>query len=75
MSSHRVLVGEDELATIKAPALVVAGEDDTIAGAVEPLVDAIPGAEGVVLPGRDHMKAVGDKTYKLSVLDFLDRRP
>jgi len=75
MSSHRVLISEEDLATIKAPALVIAGEDDTIAGPVEPLVDAIPGAEGVVLPGRDHMKAVGDKTYKLSVLDFLDRRP
>jgi pimeloyl-ACP methyl ester carboxylesterase len=74
MSSHRVLISEEDLATIKAPALVIAGEDDTIAGPVEPLVDAIPGAEGVVLPGRDHMKAVGDKTYKLSVLDFLDRR-
>ena len=75
MSSHRVLVGADELATIKAPTLVVVGEDDTLAGPVEPLVEAMLGAEGVVLPGRDHMKAVGDKTYKLSVLDFLDRRP
>jgi hypothetical protein len=37
-------------------------------------VDAIPFAEGIVLPGKDHMKAIGDKTYKLSVLDFLDRR-
>lgn len=75
MSSHRVLVSSDELATIKAPALIVAGDEDTIAGPVATLVDAIPGAEGVVLPGRDHMKAVGDRTFKLSVLDFLDRRP
>ena len=75
MSSHRVLVGEDELGQIKAPTLVVAGSEDEIAGKVSVLVDAIPGAEGVTLPGKDHMKAVGDKTYKLSVLDFLDRRP
>jgi pimeloyl-ACP methyl ester carboxylesterase len=65
----------EDLGKINAPTLVVAGEDDEIAGSVSTLVDAIPGAEGVVLPGRDHMKAVGDKTYKLSVLDFLDRRP
>lgn len=75
MSSHRVLVSEEELRTIKAPTLVVAGSDDEIAGKVSTLVDAIPGAEGVVLEDKDHMKAVGDRGYKLSVLDFLDRRP
>lgn len=75
ISSHREIVTVEDLGKINAPALVVAGEDDEIAGSVSTLVDAIPGAEGVVLPGRDHMKAVGDKTYKLSVLDFLDRRP
>lgn len=73
--THREVVTEPDLATITAPTLVVAGEDDDIAGPVRVLVDAIPGSEGVVLPGRDHMKAVGDKTYKLAVLDFLDRRP
>ena len=75
MSSHRILVSEEDLGKISTPTLVVAGEDDDIAGSVGSLVDVIPYAEGVVLPGRDHMKAVGDKTYKLSVLDFLDRRP
>ena len=34
-----------------------------------------PGAEGLSLKGRDHMKAVGDREFKLAVLDFLDRRP
>jgi pimeloyl-ACP methyl ester carboxylesterase len=75
ISSHREIVTTEDLDKINVPALVVAGEDDEIAGSVSTLVDAIPGSEGVVLPGRDHMKAVGDKTYKLSVLDFLDRRP
>lgn len=74
MSSHRVLVSEEELGKITAPTLVVVGDEDDIAGSVGALVDAIPFAEGIVLPGKDHMKAVGDKTYKLSVLDFLDRR-
>ena len=34
------------------------------------LVEAIPGAEGLSLKGRDHMKAVGDREFKLAVLDF-----
>ena len=75
MASQRTLISEDELAQIKVPTLVVAGDEDELAGSVNTLVDAIPFAEGIVLPGKDHMKAVGDKTYKLSVLDFLDRRP
>ncbi len=74
MSSHRIKVGKEELKKITVPTLVVAGEEDDIAGSVGTLVDAIPFAEGLVLPGKDHMKAVGDKAYKLSVLDFLDRR-
>ena len=51
--------------------LVVAGERDDIAGPVEPLVEAIPGAKGVVLPSRNHMNAVGDRQYKTAVLEFL----
>jgi hypothetical protein len=31
----------------------------------------IPGARGVELAGRDHMKAVGDKGFKTAVLEFL----
>ena len=53
------------------PVLVVAGENDDIAGDVATLVQAIPGAEGVVLPGRNHMNAVGDKGYKEAVVRFL----
>ena len=50
---------------------MVAGEVDEVAGSVQPLVDLIPGARGVVLPGRNHMNAVGDKGYKDAVLAFL----
>ena len=60
-----------ELATIRAPVLVVAGENDALAGPVGPLVAAIPGARGVTLPGCDHMRAVGDPAYKRAVAEFL----
>lgn len=75
MSSQRILVSEDELTGIRLPTLIVVGGDDEIAGSAGPLQAAIAGSEAVTLPGRDHMKAVGDKTFKLTVLDFLDRRP
>ena len=69
--SSRVKIKAEALAAIKVPVLVVAGEADDVAGAVQPLVDMIPSAKGVVLPGRNHMNTVGDKGYKLAVLGFL----
>ncbi len=64
-----------DLARINVPVLVVTGTDDAIAGAAQPLADAIPGAEALDLPGRDHMKAVGDRGFKEGALAFLRRRP
>jgi hypothetical protein len=54
--------------------LVAVGSDDVIGGSAVALADIIPGAEALVLEGRDHMKAVGDRHYKEGVLAFLDRR-
>jgi len=71
MRSSRVKIGEEALRQLRMPVLVVAGEKDDVAGRVQPLVDLIPGAKGVVLPGRNHMNAVGDRGYKQAVLDFL----
>ena len=65
---HKITM--DDLATIAAPVLVVAGDADTVAGPIAPVVDAIPGAQGVELPGKDHMRAVGDADYKAAVLAF-----
>lgn len=71
MGSSRQKISPTDLARIRAPVLVVAGEIDEIAGPVEPLVAAIPNARGLTLPRRDHMKAVGDRTYKRAVVEFL----
>jgi pimeloyl-ACP methyl ester carboxylesterase len=71
MRGQRQSVSTEALARIACPVLVVAGEDDTIAGAVEPLVAAIADARGLTLPGRDHMKAVGDRRFKHEVVSFL----
>ncbi len=74
MRSSRVRIKPEALGQIVVPVLVVAGEVDDVAGAVQPLVDLIPGAKGVTLPGRNHMNAVGDKGYKRAVLEFLSGR-
>jgi pimeloyl-ACP methyl ester carboxylesterase len=70
MRSERQRISAVELGQIKVPVLVVAGEVDEIAGRVQPLVDAIPGAKGVVLPRRNHMNAVGDRQHKEAVIKF-----
>ncbi len=64
-----------ELSTLNAPVLVAVGTDDAIAGPARPLADAIPGARALDIPGRDHMKAVGDIAFKEGVLEFLKGRP
>jgi pimeloyl-ACP methyl ester carboxylesterase len=69
--SSREKITVEELATIRVPVLVVAGEKDEVSGDVDTLVKAIPGAVGVTLPNRNHMNAVGDRGYKDAVLAFL----
>ena len=46
---------------------------DVIGGVGERACRAHPGARAVELPGRDHMKAVGDKGFKEAVLSFSPR--
>ena len=73
ITSARQAITAEELAAIRVPVLVAVGSEDTIAGSAEGLAALIPGAEGFVIPGRDHMKAVGDRRHKAAVLDFLSR--
>jgi pimeloyl-ACP methyl ester carboxylesterase len=69
--SSREKITLEDLRSITVPVLVVAGDKDDVAGDVQTLVAAIPGAKGVELPGRNHMNAVGDRGYKDAVLKFL----
>jgi len=63
-----------QVAGIHAPVLVAVGTKDDVAGSARDLAALIPGAQAFDIPGRDHMLAVGDKTFKQSVLDFLAQR-
>jgi hypothetical protein len=60
---------------IRVPMLVAVGSEDDIAGSAEELAAVVPGAQALVIAGRDHMRAVGDKVYKAGVLKFLEERP
>lgn len=71
--SARAPITAEAVASITAPVLVAVGENDVIGGSAAELAALIPGAETFIIEGREHMKAVGDRTFKTAVLDFLSR--
>jgi pimeloyl-ACP methyl ester carboxylesterase len=71
----RQALTEEQVRTIAMPVLVAVGTADDIAGAAGPLAALLPRGEVLDIPGRDHNLAVGDRTHKQGVLDFLQRRP
>ena len=71
MRSSRRKISAEDFARITCPTLIVVGEKDDIAGPIEPILAAIPGSKSAILPGRNHMNAVGDRGYKDAALAFL----
>ena len=71
--SRRTLTLE-EARRINQQTLVAVGERDTLAGDPSKLVALLPRAQALMIPGRDHNLAVGDKAFKAGVHDFLARR-
>jgi len=57
------------------PMLIAVGTDDVVAGSAQELAAVLPGAEVLDIPGRDHMRAVGDPVHKKGVLAFLTAHP
>ena len=74
LRGSRGLMTTEEASHIKVPVLIAVGTTDEVAGSAHALGDIIPGSEVLDIPGRDHMRAVGDKVYKSGVADFLSRR-
>jgi pimeloyl-ACP methyl ester carboxylesterase len=64
-----------DVRALRIPALVAVGEKDQIAGSAESLAEILPAGEALEIPGRDHMRSVGDTVFKAGVLSFLARRP
>ena len=69
--SARTPITKEMLATLVCPVLVAVGADDVVGGSAEDLAALIPGGRAFTIPGRDHMKAVGDKAHKEAVVSFL----
>ena len=63
-----------EIGEIAAPTLVAVGTADAVAGDAHALAALFPNGAALDIPGRDHNRAVGDRTYKDGVLAFLNER-
>ncbi|MBI3700112.1 MAG: alpha/beta hydrolase [Afipia sp.] len=75
MRGSRRLMTREEAASIKVPTLIAVGTTDDVAGSGPELGQIISGSQVLDIPGRDHMRAVGDRVYKEGVLEFLTKRP
>ncbi|CAN5285592.1 alpha/beta hydrolase [soil metagenome] len=69
----RQTLSVEDVGRIAVPTLVSVGTKDDVAGSGPQLAALIPGAEAFAIEGRDHNLAVGDKSHKQAVLDFLSR--
>jgi pimeloyl-ACP methyl ester carboxylesterase len=74
LRGSRGLMTQEEAEGISVPVLIAVGTSDEVAGSAHELGQIIAGSEVLDIPGRDHMRAVGDKVYKTGVEDFLSRR-
>ena len=74
LRGSRGLMTKEEAEGISVPVLIAVGTSDEVAGSAHELGQIIAGSEVLDIPGRDHMRAVGDKVYKTGVEDFLSRR-
>jgi len=74
LRGSRQILSRAEVGHISVPVLVAAGSKDLIAGSPDELAAHIPGARALVIPGRDHMLAVGDRVFKTGVVEFLKER-
>jgi pimeloyl-ACP methyl ester carboxylesterase len=72
IDAERAAFDPAKLALVRMPVLIVVGSNDNAIGKPEPLARMIPGAQLVMLEGRDHMTAPADQRFKEAVLEFLD---
>ena len=65
-------VDRSRLSSITTPMLVVIGERDELVSGAPELVEQIPTAKLVTVPGRDHLGTVPAREFKQPALEFLD---
>jgi pimeloyl-ACP methyl ester carboxylesterase len=67
----RQVLSEAEVARIHVPVLISVGTKDDVAGEPHALAVLMPDAKAFAIEGRDHSTAVGDRSHRQAVLDFL----
>lgn len=75
ITESREELTEDQMARISQPTLVAVGTRDDIGGSASELASLMPRGESFDIEGRDHMLAVGDKSFKARVVEFLRAHP
>jgi pimeloyl-ACP methyl ester carboxylesterase len=77
MGADRPDLSAEDIAArpIKVPVLIAIGTKDLLVGDPNRLHRAIPGSQLVMLEGRDHLNAPGDKLFKEAVLKFFKSAP
>lgn len=75
IATSRELLGEDDMARIAQPTLVAVGTRDDIGGSARDLAALMPRGVAFDIEGRDHMLAVGDRSFKQRVLEFYADNP
>lgn len=75
IETSRELLTEDDMARITQPTLIAVGTKDDIGGSAGDLAAFMPNAVAFDIEGRDHMLAVGDRSFKARVLQFLEAHP
>ena len=75
IETSRELLTKAEMGRIAQPTLIGVGTKDDIAGSPHELAALMPDARGLDIENRDHMLAVGDRTFKAAVLAFLKDHP
>ncbi|WP_062226376.1 alpha/beta fold hydrolase [Aureimonas frigidaquae] len=71
IEANRQEPSQATVAALEVPALIGVGTRDDIAGSAERLAALMPQAEAFAIEGRDHMLAVGDRSFKAAVVSFL----
>ena len=75
IATSRADLPEAEVARITQPTLVAVGTKDDIGGSPDELAGLMPNAESFAIEGRDHMLAVGDRSFKQRAVEFLKEHP
>ena len=60
-----------QLKAVKTPILLVVGGNDELVSGADELVELMPTAKLVIVPGRDHLGTVPAREFKEATLEFL----